>query len=115
MTMPLVKFTFISTLLGTTWANTRMPDPGPAADILCTVEVVKMIRESPIEDNTLLLWPAGTCCTTTDCELQHWSCQANPVHPGKNGDVCCFKASGSGADIGYCRCGIDSNPQGTCY
>lgn len=100
----------------TTYANTREPDPGPVNDTLCTVEVVKMARLD--KDNTLLLWPKGSCCTTTDCTLQKFSCPENAAHPssdGKGGDICCYKASGNGADLGACRCGIDAEPQGTCF
>lgn len=99
-------------------ANTRQPDPGPVDDTLCTVEVVKMVRLSNLANNTLLLWPEGTCCTTIDCQLQKFSCPENPKHPsadGKGGDICCSKPSGNGAAAGHCQCGIDAQPQGTCF
>lgn len=95
-------------------ANTRQPDPGPVDNTLCTVEVVKMVRSSELKDNTLLLWPKGSCCTTTDCSLQSFNCPTNSAHTGTGGDICCYKPGG-GAAYGACKCGIDQYPQGTCY
>ncbi|KAF2160397.1 hypothetical protein M409DRAFT_29243 [Zasmidium cellare ATCC 36951] len=118
MHLPHLLLATLSLLLPSTLANTRRPDPGFEADTLCTVEVVKNIRLSDPLNNTLLLWPKGSCCTTIDCQLQDFSCPENPAHPsgdGKGGDICCFKASGEGEDFGMCRCGIDANPQGTCF
>ncbi|CAJ2513065.1 Uu.00g011840.m01.CDS01 [Anthostomella pinea] len=89
--------------------NTREPDPGTEKDILCTVEVAKLVPDSSIVNNTLLLWPKGSCCTTTDCEIQKFGC------PAGNGDICCYKASGNGVAAGMCDCGIDQQPQGTCF
>lgn len=118
MLAQILAFTSLLLLFPSTLANTRVPDPGFEADTLCTVEVVKHVRLNNLKNNTLLLWPKDSCCTTTDCELQDFSCPENPAHPstdGKDGDICCFKASGKGADFGMCRCGIDANPQGTCF
>lgn len=96
-------------------ANTRQPDPGTVNDTLCTFEVLKLIPKSNLLNNTLLLWPKGSCCTTTDCSLQSFSCPANAAHSGTGGDVCCFKPTGNGAAAGSCRCGIDKQRQGTCF
>lgn len=90
------------------YCNTRQPDPGPVADTLCTVEIVKMVRAGDLADNTLLLWPKGSCCTITDCNLQSFSC------PNGGADICCYKPGG-GAAAGTCKCGINSFAQGTCY
>ena len=108
----LVLLTILAPL---TLANTRQPDPGPVDDTICTGEVFKMLPGSNIRKNPLLLWPKGSCCTTTDCKLQKFSCPSNPAHPGSDGDICCFKASGNGAAAGTCKCGIDEQPQGTCF
>lgn len=118
MHLPTVATALLFLALPLAQANTRQPDPGFEDDTLCTVEVVKHVRLSNLKNNTLLFWPKDSCCTTTDCELQDFSCPENPAHPssdGKGGDICCFKASGNGADYGMCRCGIDANPQGTCF
>jgi hypothetical protein len=104
----------LATTFGLTTANTRQPDPGTEDDILCTVEVVKMVRLGQLADNNLLLWPKGSCCTTTDCQLQKFSCPTNPNHTGSGGDICCYKPGG-GAAAGTCKCGIDEEPQGTCF
>ena len=99
-------------------ANTRQPDPGLVDDTICTANVFKMLDPLYPANNTLLIWPKGSCCTTIDCELQGFKCPANPAHPntdGKGGDICCYKASGKGADAGACACGIDKKPEGTCF
>ena len=106
--------TILFSILPLAHANTRQPDPGAVDDTLCTVEVVKMVRAGNLASNTLLLWPKGSCCTTTDCELQSFSCPANSAHTGSGGDICCYKPGG-GAAAGTCKCGIDSYPQGTCF
>lgn len=95
--------------------HTRMPDPGPLSDTLCTVAVVEAVRLDSLENNTLVLWPKGTCCTTTDCNLQDFSCPPSAAHADQDGDICCFKESEAGDAIGYCRCGIDKNPEGSCF
>ncbi|EME44772.1 hypothetical protein DOTSEDRAFT_72276 [Dothistroma septosporum NZE10] len=104
--------------MGAVSANTRQPEPGPVKDTVCTVNVFKMIDPLYPQNNTLLLWPKGSCCTTTDCELQSFKCPANAAHPttdDNGGDTCCYKASGDGGDAGTCVCGIDMQTQGTCF
>jgi hypothetical protein len=97
-------------------ANSRQPDPGSADDTLCTVAVLGMLDTSPPSlNNTLLLWPKSSCCTTTDCQLQKFTCPFNAAHSDSKGDICCYKASGDGADAGTCKCGIDQEMQGTCF
>lgn len=110
---------FLSVLLALSQANTREPDPGAEADTLCFAEVLKiaaeMVPDSSLLDDTVPGWPEGSCCTTTDCELQHLSCPMNPAHAEDGGDMCCYKESGDGAEAGTCMCGIDQQPQGTCF
>lgn len=116
ITMQLLSYlVLLPTFVPLIQANTREPDPGPANDTLCTLAVVAEIPGSNILNNTLLLWPKGSCCTTTDCGLQKFSCPANSAHSGSGGDICCYKGSGDGAVAGMCRCGIDEQPQGTCF
>jgi hypothetical protein len=108
---------FVALLLPTlSVANSRQPDPGSADDTLCTVAVLGMLDTSPPSlNNTLLLWPKNSCCTTTDCQLQKFTCPFNAAHSDSKGDICCYKASGNGADAGTCKCGIDQEMQGTCF
>ena len=101
-------------VLPATLANSRQPDPGLLDHTLCTVEIVKMVRAGTLASNILLLWPKGSCCTTTGCQLQSFSCPANPAHTGNGGDICSYKPGG-GAAAGTCKCGTDSQPQGSCY
>lgn len=96
-------------------ANSRQPDPGSVNDTVCTFKVLELVPKSNLLNNTLLLWPKESCCTTTDCELQDFNCPANSAHTGSGGDICCFKADGNGAEAGSCRCEIDAQPQGTCF
>jgi hypothetical protein len=96
-------------------ANTRQPDPGFLNDTLCTFEVLGLIPKSNLLNNTLLRWPKGSCCTTTDCELQQLNCPVNSQYTGSGGDICCYKADGNGAAAGMCKCGINRQPQGTCF
>ncbi|TKA79373.1 hypothetical protein B0A55_02832 [Friedmanniomyces simplex] len=96
-------------------ANTRQADPGFTNDTLCTFAVLELIPKSNLLNNTLLLWPKDSCCTTTDCSLQHFRCPSNSAHAEKGGDVCCYKADGNGASAGVCKCGIDGFAQGTCF
>ncbi|KAK4610712.1 hypothetical protein CLAFUW4_13556 [Fulvia fulva] len=95
MLRKLLSLLFIS--ITTATANTRQPDPGPINDTICTVNVFKMLDPLYPENNTLLIWPKGSCCTTIDCQLQAFKCPANPAHPnpdGKGGDICCYKETG---------------------
>ncbi|TKA31756.1 hypothetical protein B0A50_01834 [Salinomyces thailandicus] len=116
--MHLPYFTALLVCLFTTpftHANTRVPDPGALADTACTIAILGEIPDSNLMNNTLLLWPHDSCCTTTDCQLQDFECPNNEKHEGAGGDVCCYKAGGDGAEAGICRCGIDEVEQGTCF
>jgi hypothetical protein len=46
MSLSTVTIILLLNLLATTHANNRQPDPGPADDTLCTMEIVKMVRAS---------------------------------------------------------------------
>ena len=48
-------------------------------------------------------------------ELQDFSCPVNAAHAGGGGDICCYKADGNDASAGTCKCGIDKEPEGTCF
>ena len=112
----LLKPLILALLPSLTLANTRQPDPGVLDDTICTANVLKMLgKTGPSLSNTLLLWPKNSCCTTTDCSVQKFSCPANPAHTGTGGDVCCYKASGKGTDAGTCVCAIDTKAEGTCF
>nr|POE46231.1 hypothetical protein CFP56_73193 [Quercus suber] len=105
----------LALLFSVAQANTRHADPGLVNDTLCTFDVFSLLPKSNLLNNTLLIWPAGSCCTTIDCTLQDFTCATNPVHNGTGGDVCCYKATGDGAKAGMCQCGLDKFPQGTCF